>query len=66
MEQLYSNWADLKEIWYLKIFGKYDEKISRFSKISEEQRMIYVKPDMFLWSYLPKLLLEWEILQTNL
>jgi len=48
MEQLYSNWADLKEIWYLKIFGKYDEKISRFSKISEEQRMIYVKPDMFL------------------
>ena len=43
MEQLGSHWTDFHEIWYLSIFQNCFEKNSRFIKIWQERRVLYMK-----------------------
>ena len=51
------------------IWGFFKKKIcrdnSRFIKIGQEKRVLYMKSNVHFWSYLAQWFLEWEMFQTN-
>ena len=64
MEHLGSHWMDFHEIWYLIIFGKYVKKFYVI-EIWKGWRLLCIKTDVHLWSYLAQFFLEWEMFQTR-
>ena len=64
MEQLGCQFTDFY-IWCSSVFLKICRENSTFVKIWQEERALYVKTNIHLWSYLAQFLLEWEIFQTK-
>jgi hypothetical protein len=64
MEQLGSYWTEFHETWRLNIFWRKRQN-SRFIKIWQEKRVLYVKNNTYFWSYLSKFFLECEMFLTE-
>ena len=65
MEQLRSHWTDFHEIWYLRILRKISRENSRFNKIGQEWRVLYMKTNTHFLSYLAYFFIEWDTFQSN-
>ena len=46
-------------------FSHFFRKNSSFIKIWQEQRILYMETNLYLWQYLAYIFLEWEIFQTK-
>ena len=59
----------LDGFWWNVIFEPFFSKIwqenSSFIEIKEDYRILYLKTFWYLWQYLAKLFLEWEMFQTK-
>ena len=64
-EQCGSHSKDFHEIWHLRIFRKFVEKIKVSLKSSKNNRYLTRRPIHIFLSYLVDFFLEWEIFQNN-
>jgi hypothetical protein len=62
MEQLGSHWTDFHDSW---VFLENCWENSGFIKIWHELRVLYMKTNIYFWSYLSHFFLEWEMFQTK-
>jgi len=66
MERLSSHWTNFKEILTFEKLWKICQENSNFTKIWQEFRVLYMKTNIQLYSYLAQFFLECEMFPTNL